>query len=170
LFVLLQYPENYSPQPGEEVLGVGYANEESEHHFFVTGDSSRWIKVSMNCRVLLDPVLADRVPGVVTLRAEEEHPEEEPVQELGIFAAPNPFNPATRIELYLPRATKGNVKVFDIRGRLVKELFSGELAQGNISFVWRGKDGYGRSMASGAYYVKVATGNGSFTQKLLLIK
>lgn len=170
LFILLQYPENYAPQAGEPVLGVGYANSESTEHFFVTGDGNAWVKVSMACRVLMEPVLADRVPGVVALRARTDEPNQVPAVRSGLFAGPNPFNPETNIDLYLPEASSGTVKIFDVRGRLIVELYRGVLTKGKNAFVWRGRDARGRTLASGAYYVKADVGEKSWTKKLMLIK
>lgn len=170
LFALIEYPENYSPQPGRAVLGVGYASAQAPHWYFVTGDGDSWIKVVSNCRVLLEPVLADRTPGVIDKSGRPEDDEPAPSAEFGIFAAPNPFNPETKIDLYLPAATSGAVKIFDVRGYLVAELHRGILAKGLNRFIWAGTDNGGRAAASGVYWVLAQTLDQKFTKKLLLIK
>jgi hypothetical protein len=38
LFIVIEYPESDTPQEGLPILGVGYANEESSYHYFVSGD------------------------------------------------------------------------------------------------------------------------------------
>jgi hypothetical protein len=170
LFILMQYPQNYSPPETGTALGVGYATAESKEHFFVTGDGESWIKVSMACQVLLEPVLAERLPGVLEKSKKEDATEDLPPHKIGLFAGPNPFNPAATIRLYLPESTSGTVKVFDIRGRLVVELHNGVLVKGENSFIWTGRDGKGRGQASGAYYVKAEAGDQTWTHKLMLIK
>lgn len=166
LFVVLEYPANYAPASGATPLGVGYANETAEHHCFVTGDGEQWYRVARRCRVLLEPVLADRVPGVVALR----EPQNAAPQQLGLFAAPNPFNPATRIDLVLAAATTGTVRIMDLRGRKVAELHHGALAQGRNTFVWGGRDDGGRAVASGVYWVLAQTADRDLVRKLLLVK
>jgi len=166
LFVVLEYPANYAPLPGEAALGVGYANEAAEHHCFVTGDGEQWYRVASRCRVLLEPVLADRLPGIVALR----EPQEGAGERLGLFAAPNPFNPETRIDLVLGAATSGTVRIMDLRGRKVAELHHGALAEGRNTFVWRGRDDGGRSVASGVYWVLAQTADRELVRKLLLVK
>ena len=104
------------------------------------------------------------------MRAKGDRAETAIKDKVGVFVGPNPFNPLTKIELYLPKASSGTVKVFDIRGRLVVELYRGDFAEGQTTFVWQGRDAHGRTQASGAYYVKVDAGDSSWTKKLLLIK
>ncbi len=170
LFVLLEYPENYIPSSGQAALGIGYANIETSRWYFVTGDGDTWIKVVSDCRVLLEPMLADRTPGVIEKRRDPGEDQPAANMESGLFASPNPFNPETRIDLYLQAPTTGTVKVFDIRGYLVTELHSGPLARGQNRFVWAGQDNSGRAAASGVYWVLAQTADQKFTKKLLLIK
>jgi hypothetical protein len=167
LFVVLEYPPNYDPAPGEQVLGVGYANEASSRHYFVTGDGTSWYRVTSRCRVLLEPVLADRTPGVTEKRGGKG---DDKASKLGLFASPNPFNPATRIDLYLPAATTGKVRIMDVRGYVVTELHSGALQQGQNAFVWKGRDEGDRAVASGVYWVLAETADQRLVRKVLLVK
>jgi len=170
LFILLQYPANYSPAAGELALGVAYAIQPVTEHYYLTGDGIKWIKVSMNCHLLLTPILANRVPGVISLRANGPEVAEPEVTQSKLVVAPNPFNPQTSIDLYLTTASTGSVHIYDIRGRMVRDLYRGRFVSGRNSFVWRGRDSRGRSVASGLYYVKVTAGRESFTNKLMLLK
>ena len=167
LFILLEYPQNYSPQPGDPVLGVGYANEAADRHHFVTGDGTQWYKVTSRYRVLLEPVLEDREQGVISLRAPQGGAGNRPS---GLFSSPNPFNPETKIELTLPAATTGQVRILDVRGRVVAELHHGMLAQGTSTFRWRGCDDAGRGVASGVYWVLAQTADEKYVRKLLLVR
>lgn len=47
---------------------------------------------------------------------------------------PNPFNPSTQMKCTIPQAGKVAVKIFDINGALIRELFTGEKDKGNIFF------------------------------------
>jgi flagellar hook assembly protein FlgD len=64
----------------------------------------------------------------------------------------------------------GELKVYDIRGRLVTELYSGPLAQGPNNFIWKGIDSAGRAVSSGAYWVQARTSDQSLTIKVLLLR
>lgn len=170
LFILVEYPAHYSPVSGQGVLGVGYANEATVRHYFVMGEALEWIKVISRCRVLLEPILVDRLPGVISLRGPNDATGEATVERLGLFSAPNPFNPEAKIDLYLPAATTGSVRIMDVRGCQVAELHHGALAKGQNSFVWKGRDGSGRAAASGVYWVLAQTRDQKLVRKLLLVK
>jgi hypothetical protein len=51
---------------------------------------------------------------------------------------PNPFNPTTRITFDLPAAGRAHLAVFDVRGRLVRQLVDAPLAAGPNVAVWDG--------------------------------
>lgn len=167
LFLVIAYPANYSPPQGQVGLGVGYASAESADHYFVTGDGTGWFEVMRHCRVLLEPVLADRTTGV---EVKNGHREAGGEHALGLFTSPNPFNPATRVDLYLAEATTGRIRIVDIRGYMVAELHSGPLAKGRNAFVWEGRDSGGRGVASGVYWVLAETTDQRLVKKVLLVK
>jgi hypothetical protein len=83
---------------------------------------------------------------------------------------PNPFNPSTTIEFSL--ATAGNVRldVFNLLGQRVTTLVNSNMAAGNHSVIWDGRDASGASAASGAYFYKLSTNTYSSTRKMLLTK
>lgn len=171
LFIVMEYPTNYAPPATGTALGVGYAQQESQYPHFVTGDGQDWIRIATRCRVMLEPILADRIPGVVALRGPMSTQTPSVTEgRLGLFAAPNPFNPQTKIELSLAAATTGDLRVYDIRGRLVVELHRGAFVQGVNTFTWNGRDAGGRAVATGAYWLQARTVDQSLTKKVLLLK
>jgi hypothetical protein len=170
LFVVVEYPAYYAPPTEGPVLGVGYAAAEAKYVHFITGDGENWNRVASPCRVLVEPVLADRTRGVVSLRIGARGDVSDPKARLGLYTAPNPFNPETHIDLSLPVATSGSVKVMDLRGCLVAELHQGELKKGENSFVWRGRDRSDKPVASGVYWILAQTDDERFVKKVLLVK
>jgi len=69
---------------------------------------------------------------------------------------PNPFNPSTTIGFKLPEATMVTLRVYDLTGRLVKELIAGEkVSAGLHSRMWDGRDVDGREVSSGMYLVQL---------------
>ena len=65
----------------------------------------------------------------------------------------------------------GDTKAYDAAGRLVRELFRGELPGGVHDRQWDGRDESGRSVSSGVYYAQlIVDGGEAMTRKLALIK
>ncbi len=78
---------------------------------------------------------------------------------------PNPFNPSTTLSFELPRRSDVTLSIFDIGGRLVTELVSGNLSRGSHSINWTCPE-----CASGIYFATMTARDFSATQKLLLLK
>jgi hypothetical protein len=81
----------------------------------------------------------------------------------GIVAAtvsglePNPFRVSTRVDIALPAASRVDLGIFDVRGRVVRSLARGvRLNAGRYSFVWNGDRDQGLHAASGVYVVRLA--------------
>ncbi len=118
----------------------------------------------------LEPVLADRLPGVADKCFGGNQSQPTSGGQLGLFASPNPFNPKTTIEFNVPSGGRGEVKIFDIRGYLVATLYDGPLVRGQNTFVWEGRNSSGSPVASGVYLVSAQTDGHEMTRKLLLVK
>jgi hypothetical protein len=80
-------------------------------------------------------------------------------------ASPNPFNPATQIQLNLNTDAMVSVKVFNTMGQLVDVIASGQMQNGTYSFTWDGSNA-----ASGVYLVQTQVGAEIHNQKVMLIK
>ena len=63
---------------------------------------------------------------------------------------PNPFNPATMISFGLPSNAMVSLKVYDVLGREVSTLLSGELPAGTYSEQWSGE-----GLPSGEYFYRL---------------
>ncbi len=83
---------------------------------------------------------------------------------------PNPFNPNTTIGFGLDRPSEVSLKIFDVTGRLVRELASGEMAEGRHALTWDGTDTAGASVGSGIYFYRLTAGTFSQTRKMILLK
>lgn len=87
-----------------------------------------------------------------------------------VAIVPNPFNPATTIHYSL--AAQGGVKlaIYDVAGRLVRELVNRTELAGAHSVTWGGSDERGTPAASGVYFVKLSAGSVTRTMKMVLLK
>ena len=80
-------------------------------------------------------------------------------------AYPNPFNPTTTMELYMPIAGDMKVEVYNLLGQSVKTLASGYKEVGNYNLSWDASEA-----AGGLYFVKVQAGGFTQIRKLVLLK
>jgi immune inhibitor A len=78
---------------------------------------------------------------------------------------PNPFNPATTIRFGLPRATDVTVEIFDVLGRKLTTLMSGNQSAGVHTATWNGAD-----YATGVYFVRLRAGQDVLMRKMMLLK
>ena len=85
-------------------------------------------------------------------------------------AAPNPFNPQTQILLQLPQSGHVDLAVFDVRGRLVRNLHRGALNTGNHQFPWDARTDQGNRLASGVYFLRGNVLGEVFHKRLILLK
>lgn len=85
-------------------------------------------------------------------------------------AQPNPFNPSTTLRAYVNRTNHVNWAIYDIRGRLVHQLASGVLPEGEHVRTWKGTDMRGQQVASGVYYQRFAVPGFVQSNKLTLVK
>ena len=83
---------------------------------------------------------------------------------------PNPFNPSTTISFSLAKRERVALSIYNLKGQLVNKLLAQELDAGEHSLVFDGKDSAGRSLASGMYFYRLQTSEGSLTKRMLLIK
>jgi hypothetical protein len=83
---------------------------------------------------------------------------------------PNPFNPVTTIKYVAPRNGEMSLKVYNVKGQLVRTLINGTVEQGENSIDWNGKDDRGSQVASGVYFYEVRMGNDVQVNKMALVK
>jgi photosystem II stability/assembly factor-like uncharacterized protein/phage pi2 protein 07 len=85
---------------------------------------------------------------------------------------PNPFNPSTKIQFFLPSTQEATLQIFDINGRLVKTLFKNQVFNGgNLqSVTWNGRNSSNINVASGTYFYRLESAGKVDTRKMLLLK
>lgn len=83
---------------------------------------------------------------------------------------PNPFNPMAKVKFDLPRSGKVKLTVFDLRGRMVRELVSGQMDAGSHEVMWNGRDNGGQMSATGVYFARLSSADGVKTVKMVLAK
>ncbi len=85
-------------------------------------------------------------------------------------ALPNPTRAGSWIHFSLGQDGPANLSVYDVSGRRVRTLLSGQGVGGTNSLYWDGRDEAGRELASGVYFYRLQAGERSLTRKLVLIR
>jgi hypothetical protein len=83
---------------------------------------------------------------------------------------PNPFSPITWIPYAVGSDTRMSLAVYDVNGRLVTTLVSGDVPAGNHTVSWDGKNSEGHPMAPGIYLCKLETPERTITRKMALMR
>ena len=83
---------------------------------------------------------------------------------------PNPFNPATNIHFWLPKAGHVELSIYNLQGQLVKRLMHEMLPGGSHQVVWHGTDSAGNRQGTGLYIAELIFNNQRRHQRLLMIK
>ena len=86
---------------------------------------------------------------------------------------PNPFNPSTSISFNVPEGIKPHnitMKIYDLRGRLIRTLIDRNFAPGSYTVNWEGKDDRGQKVSSGVYFYRLTSTDFSQTRKMVLMK
>ena len=83
---------------------------------------------------------------------------------------PNPFNPTTLISYALESEDEIMIAIHDLRGHLVRTLFSGRQTAGTHAVAWDGTDDFGAQVASGAYVYTLETGSRRTSRKMMLVR
>ncbi|MCK4654344.1 MAG: T9SS type A sorting domain-containing protein, partial [Candidatus Cloacimonetes bacterium] len=65
---------------------------------------------------------------------------------------------------------KVSLKVYNVKGQLVKTLVNDKLEAGNYSTTWNGKDKNEEPVASGIYFYKLKAGDFQRVRKMILLK
>ena len=85
-------------------------------------------------------------------------------------AFPNPFNPSTVIRYSLPHRSMVSLNIFDLKGRLIRNLVESFQDPGLKSVSWNAKDNRGRPLPTGIYLYQIQSKNYLDSKKVIYIK
>ena len=88
---------------------------------------------------------------------------------------PNPFNPETWIPYQLATGTDVQIRIYDAKGTLIRQLELGYQPEGyytdrNRAAYWDGRNALGERVASGIYFYQLRTNEASALRKMLILK
>jgi hypothetical protein len=83
---------------------------------------------------------------------------------------PNPFNANTEIRYTLTRKGEATLRIYDVRGRIVRTLVSGVQGAGPQTIRWDGRADNGGAVASGIYVYRLQAEGHLLQRKMAVLK
>ncbi len=83
---------------------------------------------------------------------------------------PNPFNGSTKIKYGVPKDSKTELKIYNIKGQLVKVLLNAPVKGGYHTITWDGKDSRNKAVSSGIYFMAMKSNNKKLVRKTMVLK
>jgi hypothetical protein len=97
-------------------------------------------------------------------------PEHDNVLSENISVYPNPFNNITNIHFTTNKSKKINIGIYDLHGRLIKQICDKYLESGKHNFVWDGKNESNLRLPDGIYYYRISDQDYFASGKIVLMK
>jgi hypothetical protein len=85
-------------------------------------------------------------------------------------AYPNPFSNNLSLAFELKQAEPVSLKIYNVKGQLVKNLDSGVMSKGKNQIQWDGRDETGKTCAGGIYFARLSTKTNTAVKKILKLK
>ncbi|MBN1755124.1 T9SS type A sorting domain-containing protein [bacterium] len=83
---------------------------------------------------------------------------------------PNPFNSMTNVVFTLSEADEVTLEIYDILGRAIKTLVSGQRKAGIHMIRWEGTDDSGLPMPTGVYFMRLSSSKGLDIKRMWLLR
>ena len=83
---------------------------------------------------------------------------------------PNPFNPDTHIQYYVPRNANVTLEVFNALGQKVRTLVDGNITSGNHAVTWNGRNESGELVSSGLYFYTLKSADLQITKRMVFLQ
>jgi C1A family cysteine protease len=138
---------------------------------YISGTGSGWTSLAAyNCdttiraRVSTDTALSIDDPG------QAPPPSALPANLRLEAAYPNPFNPNTTVEYSLHQDGPVELKVYDLKGGVVRTLVDETQSAGIHQVIWDGRSDQGGRVPSGVYFCRAEAGSQVSALKLVLLK
>jgi hypothetical protein len=86
-----------------------------------------------------------------------------------LTSSPNPFSELAVISYQLEAKSEVEIKIYNLKGQLVKHLYAGSQDKGDQVLAWEGCDDRNQALPSGVYILRLQE-NGKYRQPLKLLK
>jgi len=112
------------------------------------------------------------IPMTTTLVGIDEQPfQPSEISDLNIYNYPNPVRNSTTISFTIPRdITEAELKIYNIKGQLVKQFKIQNLKLKINEVIWDTKDESGKPVANGIYLYKLSTDKKDIIKKMIIFR
>ena len=83
---------------------------------------------------------------------------------------PNPFNPSTSFTYFIPKDEIIDIRIFDLNGKVVKNLVKEKKRVGHNSIKWDATNDQGQKVSAGVYLYSIEATGFRQTKKMILLK
>ncbi len=90
--------------------------------------------------------------------------------ELFYTSFPNPFTAGTKVYFSVPQSGEVSIRVYDVKGELVRALLEGRVDAGSYYVSWDGSGDDGWEVASGVYFVRIEAGGREETVRVVVLR
>jgi photosystem II stability/assembly factor-like uncharacterized protein len=158
------------PAPDSREQGIGFISEQvgwlggGTPTFMTTDGGTSWVQDSFGSRINRIRTLSSGIAyavgtGVYKFEDAADLGEPASIATIGVLPAyPNPTTSAITFPFHLPQVADVRLDLFDLGGRLVRELVLPHAEAGPHFISWDGLDAHGRPVPSGAYWGRVLSG------------
>ncbi len=120
---------------------------------------------SLNIKPYLISEFFNYLLGIQTITALQEH-----VSDILLKAYPNPSTDQVRISYVLPEPQRVNIRIFDLNGKMIKQLTDAEQQPGNHFVTWDGTTDQGKTVEKGMYFYMLTTSTQTETGKITFMR
>jgi hypothetical protein len=90
--------------------------------------------------------------------------------ELLLNVYPNPFFQSTTVSFNLPYSQEITIRIFDVHGRLIRQLANENMDEGANTITWNSRDENGDAVDAGIYFLKLETGGELKVVRLAVVR
>jgi hypothetical protein len=87
---------------------------------------------------------------------------------LALSVRPNPMLDGGTVRFALPSAGNVDLKIYNVKGEVVKALAGGRIDAGEYTMAWDGTNARGNRVSSGIYFLRLETQVGSLATKVVV--
>lgn len=167
--IILEYPLRWINLN----MSSGTISPNQSQEIIVNFDTSDIEESVHTCNIVItsDSWDGKTIPVTLTPITDDNDPDQIPVSNLLSQNYPNPFNPETRIPFSISQsAANVTLRVYNMKGQIIRTLLDQPSEPGNYQIVWDGKDDNGKEVASGVYFSNLSVNGQKQTRKMVLMK